>query len=136
MFPFESAAVEHTSVCSVSKTMSKRGASMSWSSLVSDRFTSLPLRKSSYVRISQNCGVTASRGMAASSGSNHMSLFIKINLWKGSQKPEGGTEHKKHKRHKKEKEILCLLCFLCSVPLPFCGFFSHPATRKPRSGGW
>src|SRR3989442_1209270 len=119
MFPVESAAVDHTSVCSVSKTMSKRGASMSWSSLVSDRFTSLPLRKSSYVRISQNCGVTASRGMAARSGSNHRSLLIKINLWKGSKKPENGTQEAQEAQEGNKialvSSFLCLLCFLSSV---------------------
>src|SRR4051812_1707017 len=49
---------------------------MSSSSLVSERLVSFPLRKSSYVRISQNCGVTASRGRAATSGSNQRVFFI------------------------------------------------------------
>src|SRR5206468_7040930 len=74
--PLESATADQTSGCSVLNTMSKRGARISSSSLVSDRFVSLPFRKSSLVRISQNCGVTASRGMAATSGNIHRIFFI------------------------------------------------------------
>ena len=72
----ESATADHTRVCSVLKTMSSRGARISSSSLVSETLASLPLRKSSYVRVSQKSGATANNGMAAASGSNQRIFFI------------------------------------------------------------
>ena len=49
---------------------------MSSSSLVKETFDNLPFRKSSYVRVSQNSGVTASKGKAAANGNNQKILFM------------------------------------------------------------
>src|SRR3989442_11992039 len=73
--------------------MSKRGARMSSSSLVNDRLVSLPFRNSSYVRTSQNCGDTASSGIARSSGSSQNAFFIEICLRKRIQKPEARIQN-------------------------------------------